>query len=236
MELLIKYLTYTHITAGVVSLIVAPIAMAVAKGGYAHRIWGKVFFWSMAWICLSAIIISVYKWIPFLLLLAILSFYASYSGYRTLYQKQLHLGKGVMWYDWFMVIATGLCMIGFAGYGVYLMVVGKTYFGLLAMLFGFGGMIAVWGELKTYLKPPKNKHHWLFNHIGSMVGGFIASVTAFSTQTLSFLPGIMPWIWPAILGTPFIIFWTRYYRKKLGEGAPISSLVQLTLHHEGEKK
>lgn len=230
-----KFLIYTHILAGILSLVVAPVAMVVRKGGDAHRVWGKVFFWAMAWICLSAVIISVYQWMPFFLLLALLSFYAAFTGYRTLYQKQLHLGRGVRWYDWAAAVIAGICMVGFVVYGIYLTVYGRSgFFNWLAIGFGVGGCLVVWGELKSFISPPANKHYWLFNHIGSMVGGFTASVSAFSVQTMHFLPGVMPWIWPALVGTPLIILWSRYYRKKLKEGAPVSSLVQLTLRNEGK--
>ena len=227
MDSVIKLLTYTHVLAGILSLIVAPIAMVVRKGASAHRLWGKIFFWSMAWICFSAIVISVYKWIPFLLLLAVFSFYASYSGYRALYQKQIHLGKGVKWYDWTMAIVSGAFMLGFIVYGIYLVSTNQLgYFGYLSIGFGIGGSLTVWGELKNYIKPPTDKHNWLFAHLGSMLGGFIASVTAFSTQTMNFLPGAIQWIWPSLVGVPFIILWGRYYRRKLKAGTPITQLLE----------
>jgi len=223
-----KFLTYTHIFAGALSLIVAPIAMAVLKGGKAHRLFGKLFFWSMTWIFVSAVILSIYKWKPFLLMVSVLSYYLAVSGYRTLYQKQLSSGKGVMWYDWVAAIATGLFMLGFAGWGIYMLSTGNSSSGVFLLLaFSVGGLLSVRGEITAFLKPPADKNRWLYNHIGRMVGGFIASVTAFSVNVLLFVPGIWQWVWPTLLGTPFIIYSVRTYKRKIAEGAHITDLVSL---------
>jgi uncharacterized membrane protein len=39
---------YVHIAAGFLGFFMAPVALAVQKGGVAHRRWGRVFFWAMA--------------------------------------------------------------------------------------------------------------------------------------------------------------------------------------------
>jgi hypothetical protein len=224
-----KILTYSHILAGVLSLVVAPIAMAVSKGGSIHRVAGKIFFWAMTWIFLTAIVLSVYyKWIPFLLMVSVVSYYLTVSGYRTLYQKQLPSGKGVLWYDWLVVIATGLFLLGFAAWGIYLWTNSQAGGGVFLILgFSLGGLLSVRGEIKAFITPPTDKNRWLYNHIGRMVGAFIASVTAFSTNVLTFIPGIWPWIWPTLVGTPLIIYWVRTYKKSLSEGKRITDLVEV---------
>ncbi|MBX2962688.1 MAG: hypothetical protein KF687_09260 [Cyclobacteriaceae bacterium] len=220
-------LTYTHIFAGIISLIVAPLAMVVHKGGNAHRLWGKIFFWCMTWIFVSAVILSAVKWIPFLLLIAVFSYYSVYIGYRALYLKQLHLGKGVAWYDWAMSAIAGIFNFSFVVWGAYKAINGATSLGLLAVGFGLGGLMMVRAELSRYLKPPASKFHWFYRHIGSMMGGFIASVTAFSVQVMHFMPGVMQWIWPSLVGVPLIIYWVRTYRKKLEKGSQLAELVEI---------
>ncbi len=227
METIIKILTYSHVIAGIISLVVAPIAMVVKKGGGAHRLWGKVFFWCMTWICISAIVISYYNWIPFLLLIAVFSFYSVFSGYRSLYMKQLHSGKDVKWFDWLAVVIAGSLNLGFFVWGIMLITRGQSAFGFLASSFGFGGLIQGWSQIKRFITPAADKHQWLYRHMGNMVGGFIASVTAFSANVLHFVPTVLQWMWPSLIGVPLIIFWIRFYRKKLGAGTPISVLVQL---------
>lgn len=225
MEILIKFLIFSHVAAGAISLISAPVSMAVVKGSKAHPVSGKIFFWSMVYIFVSAVILGTYHWKPFLLMVSVLSFYLVYSGYRTLYQKQIHLGKGVQWYDWAIAGVCALFMLSFLIWSVDLMVNGTN--AILIIFFSVGGLYSILTEVKRYIKKPEGKHGWLFNHIGRMVGGFIAAVTAFSTNVLTFLPGLSQWLWPTLIGTPLIIYWIRTYRKKLDNGARITDLVQL---------
>lgn len=226
METFIKLLIFSHVAAGIISLISAPVAMAVTKGGNVHRRAGRIFFWSMVYIFVSAVILGTYHWKPFLLMVSVLNFYLVYSGYRTLYQKQIHLGKGVEWYDWAVAIASGTFMLSFLIWSVDLMMRGVNAF--LFVFFCVGGLFSIGTEMKRYRSKTEGvKHGWLPNHIGRMVGGFIAAVTAFSTNVLTFLPGLAQWLWPTLIGTPLIIYWIRTYRKKLDNGARITDLVEL---------
>lgn len=225
METFIKYLIFSHVAAGGISLLTAPTSMVVAKGGKAHRVSGKVFFWSMVYIFVSALVLGTYHWKPFLLMVSMLSFYLVYSGYRTLYQKQIQLGKGVRWYDWTVAALCGIFMLGFLIWSVELMVNGTN--AILIIFFSLGGLFSIITEVKRYVTKSEQKYGWLFNHIGRMVGGFIAAVTAFSTNVLTFLPGLAQWLWPTLIGTPLIIYWIRTYRKKLDAGVRLTDLVEL---------
>lgn len=223
----IDILRWTHIVAGSVALVVAPVAMVVQKGGKTHRLFGKVFFWCMTWVFVTAVVMAFYHWIPFLLMIAFFSFYTVFAGYRTLYMKQLHRGQGVRWYDWISVIITGVVNILFIGYGIlHLSANDIGMFSYLAIGFGIGGLMQAIGQLRSFLSPP-NADHWLYNHIGNMIGGFIAATTAFSATVLAFIPGVMQWIWPTLVGLPFIVYWQRTYRKKIASGKRISELVEL---------
>lgn len=225
METLITFLKYSHIAAGVVSLVTAPVAISSAKGGYVHRVSGKIFFWAMLYIFISALILGTYHWKPFLLMVSVLSFYLVYSGYRSLFQKQVPLGKAVTWYDWTLAVACGAFMLAFLIWSIDLMAGGTNV--TLLMFFSIGGLFSIVTEVKRYVARSEVRHGWLYNHIGRMVGGFIAAVTAFSTNVLNFLPEIAQWLWPTLIGTPLITYWIRTYRKKLDNGARITDLVQL---------
>lgn len=225
MEALFKFLIFSHVAGGIISLLTAPVAMSVAKGGNAHRITGKIFFWSMIYIFITAVILGIAHARIFLLMVSVLSFYLVYSGYRTLYQKQVYKGKGVKWFDWVVASVCGVFMTGSLAWSVYLMANGTN--AVLMVGFSIGGLFSIITEVKRYLARTSANHTWLFNHIGRMIGGFIAAVTAFSTNVLTFLPGLAQWLWPTLIGTPLIIYWIRTYRKKLDSGARITDLVQL---------
>ena len=58
MEIAIRIILWVHVLAGTLALVVAPIAILTAKGGLAHRRWGKVYFWSMAVVAASAVVVG----------------------------------------------------------------------------------------------------------------------------------------------------------------------------------
>ncbi|MGE0589760.1 MAG: hypothetical protein AB7O48_14380 [Cyclobacteriaceae bacterium] len=211
---MIAILTFMHIIAGVISLIVAPIALAVVKGGYVHRITGKVFFWCMTIIFVSAVILSTLKSIPFLLMIAIFSYYSVIVGYRSVYQKASDPRKRVKWYDWVAVTISGLFNLAFVIWG-FLHINNGSFLYYLAIGFGIGGLLVVWSQLRVFTRTYSDKRQWLYSHIGNMTGGFIASVTAFSTQVLTFLPDAFQWVWPSVIGVPIIFYWIKRERDKV---------------------
>ena len=228
MEVIIKGVTFSHVLAGIISLVAAPFALIVVKGGKTHRTTGKVFFWAMTWIFISAVFLSIYKWIPFLLMIAVFSYYSVIIGYRSIYQKQLKMGKTVIWYDWLALVISGLFNMGFISWGVHLAFTNQLgYFAYLSIGFGMGGLLTVMGQLKSFISSTKDKHRWLYSHIGNMTGGYIAAVTAFSTQVMTFLPGVLQWIWPSIIGVPIIFYWISTYQRKLRQNVRLVDLVEL---------
>src|SRR5580704_18941179 len=83
----LRVLLALHITCGVVAFVCAPVALATAKGGRTHRQWGKVYFWAMAGVAATALILSFALPIFFLAMVAVFSFYSAFAGYRILYLK-----------------------------------------------------------------------------------------------------------------------------------------------------
>ena len=61
-----------HITCGVVAFFCAPIALGTVKGGRVHRRWGKVYFWAMAGVAVTALILSFAVPVFFLAMVAVL--------------------------------------------------------------------------------------------------------------------------------------------------------------------
>src|SRR5256885_10379842 len=88
------------VAAGTLALFVAPITMLTAKGGGTHRRWGKVYFWAMAVVAATAIVLAVWKPVVFLALLAVFSFYSAFYGYRALSRKRPLDTPGALPTDW----------------------------------------------------------------------------------------------------------------------------------------
>src|SRR3989442_1105972 len=80
--------------------------MLTAKGGRTHRRWGKVYFWAMAAVALTAVVLAVWRPVIFLALLAVFSFYSAFSGYRALFRKRPREGAHATAFDWTAAIVT----------------------------------------------------------------------------------------------------------------------------------
>jgi hypothetical protein len=207
-----------HILFGTVALFVAPFAMLTHKGGIWHRRWGKVYFWSMAVVALSAVALSLLRPQIFLPLVAVFSFYLAFTGYRVLYRKPPRQPANML--DWGGTVLMLLGGVGLACYGIYLL--RTSSFGTVAIVFGGIGLLLAIADTRSFLRPPNDKRAWWFTHMTRMLAAYIATVTAFSAVNFQFLPPLPRWLWPTALGVVGISIWTRYYRKKF-YGAKVQS-------------
>src|SRR5882757_7771457 len=81
-----------HIAAGFGAFLLAPVALATAKGGKQHKRWGMVYLWCMGIVAATALPMAVFLPVLFLALVAVFSFYLAFSGYRVLKLKALAQG------------------------------------------------------------------------------------------------------------------------------------------------
>ena len=90
--LYLRILLDLHIACGVIAFICAPVALISAKGGNTHRRWGKIYFWAMTGVAVTALALSFALPIFFLAMVAVFSFYSSFAAYRILYLKDMYKG------------------------------------------------------------------------------------------------------------------------------------------------
>src|SRR5271163_5284148 len=102
----LRVLLALHITCGALAFVCAPVALATAKGGKTHRRWGKIYFWAMAGVAVTALILSFALPIFFLAMVAVFSFYACFAAYRILYLKDLYKGGKPLALDWLAACVT----------------------------------------------------------------------------------------------------------------------------------
>src|ERR1051326_9498855 len=81
-------LRVVHIACGFAAFFIAPAVLAMVKGSKQHRRWGKIYFWLMAVVAATALVLSIYRPVVFLALVAVFSFYMAFSGYRVLFRKR----------------------------------------------------------------------------------------------------------------------------------------------------
>lgn len=216
MDSAMAFLRLVHIAAGMTALFVAPVAMATAKGGPAHRRWGKVYFWMMAVVATTAIPLGLWRPNYFLMLAAVFSFYFAFTGYRALFRKRPHRGERATALDWGAAGVTFAASAALIALGVLRPTRLWVELAPVAIAFGILGLFLAGKDARAFLRPPEDRRAWWFAHMAGMLGSYIATVSAFSVVNFTFLPTTVRWLWPTVLGTPLIAIWITYYRRRFG--------------------
>ena len=211
---IILAIRWLHIFAGFAAFFVAPVAMIVAKGSNRHRLWGKIYFYAMATATLAALTVAAWRPNYFLLGLSVFSFHLCYVGYRALFRKRPDRDRP-QWYDWLVTILNFAC-------GILLIARSTSVQGPWQFLFlAFGGGIIgnSISVAREYLAKNRPKNSWFFDHMTGMLASYIAAMTAFSAVNFNFLPTVVQWLWPTVVGSPLIGIWIAKYKKKFAKGS-----------------
>jgi len=212
----VHILLAVHIAAGTLCLVLAPLVLAVTKGGPQHRRWGKVYFWSMGALAGTALPMALFRPVLFLALIAILSFYLTFSGYRVLRLKSLASGGHAGFVDWAAAILTFPACASLVGFALF-RPAWVQHMGVVATVLGTLGMRGVAADMYRFLRKPTQRMFWLFVHFEKFIGSYIAVWTAFSVVTLSQVfhyAGLAIWLWPMLIGVPAIVATIVYYKRK----------------------
>ena len=213
-----------HIASGFTSLTVGLIPMVVKKGSRVHVLSGKIFFWAMFGVFITATVswlqFPTKPFFQFLLVVGFFSFHMAFTGVRTVRLKSAKARPERI--DWFVA---GAAMLGgglaFA-FGLWQLYLSAqtgdfSFFSILYLL--FGGFFFRNGQMDWWLysgRTSMEKMHWFYNHIVRMVGAYIASFTAFCVVNSNYipLPSLLVWILPGMIGGIFIGRTVRHYRQK----------------------
>ena len=208
MEQIIKIFIYIHAFFGGIALLSGLASILFVKGSPNHKKSGKVFSYGMV---ISSLISLPICWLPnhennFLFLIGIFTIYLVISGNRVLlFKKKKEANFTDKIISGVMFVASLLMLF----FGTYFLIKSNSG-GILYLFFGLTAFFISIRDFKFYKNIDKSKI--LPFHIGKMSGAYIASVTAFLVAGLRF-EGLIYWILPSIIGTFFIIFWTKKVKK-----------------------
>lgn len=221
-----RALLAVHILCGFGSFLLAPVALATAKGGPAHKRWGMVYLWAMGGVAATALPMAVYRPVLFLALVAVFSFYAAFSGWRVLQLKDLSRGGRAKPVDWIAAGVTFCSSAALAGLGAFRPAAVQNM-GVVAIVFGLLGMRLAFSEGRKFVVKPKEKMFWWYTHLGNFIGSYIAAWTAFSAVTLTqfFGNAWYVWLWPTIVGVPAIVLTVAFYKRKFAPRMRVATTV-----------
>lgn len=209
MEQVITIAIYIHAFLGGLGLISGLGSIVVKKGSIPHKKMGKLFAFGMLGSCLISLVVA---WLPnhknlFLFLIGVFTIYLVLAGQRALAFKTKQKPtitdfaiSGSMFVFSILMILIGL-------YGI----INAIHNSILYLFFGSFGLLMSSKDFKLFYS--KDKREWLPNHVGKMVGAFIASVTAFIVAGLG-LGNSISWIVPSLIGTIYIAFWINKLNTK----------------------
>lgn len=211
-----------HVISGFLALACGAVAIATKKGKGIHITAGRIYFWSMILVAVTAFYLSIVNVIPFLFLIAVLSFYLTWSGYKAIHWKNKSLPKSIFWFD--AVVSHLVALFGFvmiilsllSWFDIHINAVISSL-RIVLLVFGIGTTIFATEDLILfYRNNSSSKFLWMYTHIGRMLGAYIATLTAFLVVNGEFFPSpLIAWLGPTVIGTPLIFYWIKKYRQKM---------------------
>lgn len=203
-----KAMLIIHVIFASLALLSGALAIVLKSNTPRHKPVGRIYFWSMTLVFITATFISVVKNLQFLFLIGVFTYYATLIAYRALKLKSLHQGQKPQVMDWVIEAVAGitfLCMIIFA---VVVYLQSGSAEAIIPFVFGTLGVWGVYRNVSAFIKGPTETLYWLKKHIGNMCGSYIGAITAFTVNQSAYIPlnPIILWLGPTLIITPIIVF------------------------------
>lgn len=218
-----KVLLLSHIATATIALPTGLIPILAKKGGTIHRKAGLIYYYAMFGVAISALLMTVLKWNPFLMCLGVFAMYLTYTGKRALwYMRQKEQYKPGLQdrIPAFIALLAGIAMLAYTILQYY------RHLGApisVLQVFGMIQLVAATGDLRTLNKTELFKPgniHWLRQHVARMGGAYISTVTAFLVVNVTFSPGWVVWLSPTVAGSMLITAGIRRLPKRDGRPIP----------------
>lgn len=216
MGTVLKAMLIVHVIAASVALLTGALAIILKSNTPRHKPVGRIYFWSMTLVCITATWISVAKNLQFLFLIGIFTYYATLIAYRALKLKELHRGQKPHALDWIIEGVAGLSFLGMLVFSVVVYLQSRSPEAIIPFVFGALGVWGVYRNVRAFIKGPTETLYWLKKHIGNMCGSYIGAITAFTVNQSSHIPlnPIILWLGPTLIITPIIVFELKKVKSK----------------------
>ena len=193
-----------HVIGGTGALLALPVALLARKRRGAHTIAGLVFVAGMAVAVGSALPLAVLVASPFLAAVAVFSAYLIASGWRWI--RRPGVGTSAAWGRG-MAVAMLVAAVPMTALGIAQQVGGDGLGVVLLVFAAIGGSLAI-EDLRALSAERLGKAARTTLHLGRMIGGGIATVTAVLVVNVAFEPAWVVWLAPTAVGVPLIAVWS----------------------------
>jgi uncharacterized membrane protein len=190
-----------HIVSGGIALLVGTYIMAAAKGTKQHVLTGKVFTVGMYVCALAGFVMSVLHSSTFLLCISVFTLFMLSTGLQAMAMVKRKIQKSV--YLLVPAFVMSIFSIGLVVFGIL------NQFNVIVLVFGLGSLVMCVQDLRTYFDKTKLANPYYLLHIQRMSGAYIAAFTAFLVVNNTFLPGVIAWLAPSVVGGILISIWSR---------------------------
>jgi hypothetical protein len=212
MQAFITVLLVLHVLAGMIALITGGFASFTKKGGKGHRRSGKWYFWGMTGVFVTAIAVAILKGLAFLFMIGFFSYYFVVRGYRILYLKKLGSTQKATPLDWTIMTVAMAFGAGLVIWAFWQLRSGNSFWPV-PLVFGLTAAGFAIADIRLFVNGPASKQHWITGHITSMGAGYIATWTAFVVTNVNFLPPVLVWLLPSLIGSMLIAQSRRRYTR-----------------------
>lgn len=198
-----------HILGGSLALISGIPAMLARKGSKLHSQSGLFYFSSMAFTGVSGLLLALLSFNLFLFPISIFTLYMVLSGRIMIRLRNKPAQTKPLIGLKYLAIPTLLTGVFMVGYGCYWLMQGQNMaivlcvFGAITLGMSLGDLAAI--HKKKWTEPV----HYLRQHISRMGGSYIAATTAFFSVQIHFLPPVLVWLLPSLIGSLLISFAIR---------------------------
>jgi uncharacterized membrane protein len=198
---LFRLLLMLHVVGGSGALLSGAVPLLTRKGSRPHLLGGRTYACAMVLATVSAFILAAITFNVLLLVIAVFSCFLVYTGVRAIY-----IGRGSP----VRAIDQAICMLT-AAFSAWLLWIGFGSGTITCIFFGILGIIL---SLGLDWRLHSEDTDWLAVHLGAMCGAYIATVSAFLVVNITFVPQVVDFIGPTMIGAPLIAWASIRHRRK----------------------